>query len=309
MTPDLCYLHPALDRVSERRTDAAWIASRLADPATRMVPVRGSRVLVAGPPAAPHLAYASATDDWWQGAAEPPQLLGLVDGVAHFVADLQHIGDPRSDPRITSRGRLMDLREMGWLLPRGDGALAAQARALWWFHRQARFCGACGRPTLPVEAGTSRRCSDEKCGVQVFPRLDPAVIVLVTHGERALLGRQKVWPKGMHSVLAGFVEPGESLESCIRREVREEAGVTLADIRYQASQPWPFPQSLMLAYRADAATTDIARNDAELEDADWYERAFLQSIRHRRPGEGDFFLPAGHSVARWLIDCWLDEAG
>ena len=307
MLPDLWYIHQGLDRATDRRTDADWLAERLADPASRVVPIWHDKVLITGPRPTPQPVFATATESWWRQDGAAPILLGMVDGIAHFAADVGHIADPKTDATAAGLGHFVDLRRMGWLLPAGAAALLAQARAMIWFHQRSRYCGVCGAPTVAVEAGTSRRCSNAACAVQVFPRLDPAVIVLVTHGDRILLGRQRVWPHGMHSVLAGFVEPGESLESCIHREVREEAGVELDAIRYQASQPWPFPQSLMLGYRATARTTRIECGDDELEHAGWYDRPFLQAIRDLPPGDGDFWLPTPHSIARWLIDRWLDD--
>ena len=309
MTDGIWYLHPTLDRCTEGRTDTAWQAERLADPATRIIPVWGDRTLITGPKPAPRAVMASAAEDWWTTHTGAPILLGAADGVVHFAVDMGEPQDADLSGVRVDAPKLVDLRNMGWLLPADEAALLAQARALVWFHRRNRFCGVCGQPTQPVDGGTSRRCSDPACGVTVFPRVDPAVIVLVTDGDRALLGRQPVWPAGMHSVLAGFAEPGESLESCVRREVAEEAGVTVGTVTYAGSQPWPFPQSLMLGYRATARTTAITRHDQELEDAGWYTRAFLRSIRHNARGEGAFSLPPPHSIARWLINRWLDEDG
>jgi NAD+ diphosphatase len=164
----------------------------------------------------------------------------------------------------------------------------------------------CGGPTEPRDAGHARACRDPDCAVTVFPRNDPAVIVLVADGDRCLLGRSGRFPEGMHSVLAGFVEAGESMEATVRREIREEAGIEVTDIRYHSSQPWPFPQSLMVGFFARAATRTIDIDGDELVSADWYDRGYLLSLdRDARPGEAPFTLPPRHSIARRLIEDWL----
>ena len=308
MQQPVSYVHPALDRLTERRRDPDWLAACLASPETRLVPVWKGRNLITGPRGAPEAVFPSVAAEPWRGLVRDPLLLGAVDGTVFIGADVSAMADPKADSVVAAAGVFVDLRNMGWMLPAGPGALLAQARALTWWHSRNRFCGVCGSPTEPVEAGTSRRCTDEACAVQVFPRLDPAVIVLIYHGDRILLGRQPGWPPGMHSVLAGFVEPGESLESCVAREIKEESGVELADIRYAASQPWPFPQSLMLAFTARAVTTEVTPDPEELEHVDWYDRAYLESVRHARIGHDPFAMPGGHSVARRLIDWWLDGA-
>jgi len=159
----------------------------------------------------------------------------------------------------------------------------------------------CGNPTRAEEAGHVRRCTNADCDATHFPRTDPAVIMLVHDGERCLLGRQKAWPQGMHSTLAGFVEPGESLEEAVAREVYEETKVTLDEITYHSSQPWPFPASLMLGFHARARTTAIEVDHSELEDARWYEKSWL--LGHK--DNDDFRLPRRDSIARRLLEDWL----
>jgi NAD+ diphosphatase len=185
--------------------------------------------------------------------------------------------------------------------PRGEGSLLAYARGLIYWHGRHRFCGVCGSPTLAFEGGHVRRCTNPACGSSHFPRTDPAVIMLVTDGDRALVGRQAVWPKGMHSTLAGFVEPGESLEAAVAREVFEEAGIEVDQVRYHSSQPWPFPCSIMLGFYARARTTEIKLDQLELEDARWVERDWL--LAHQ--DDEDFRLPRLDSIARRLIEDWL----
>jgi NAD+ diphosphatase len=163
------------------------------------------------------------------------------------------------------------------------------------------FCGACGTAARPEAGGNTRICMNADCGRVIFPRVDPAIIVLVADGERCLLGRQASWPKDRYSTIAGFAEPGESLEDAVRREVYEETNVRVGEVRYHSSQPWPFPSSLMIGFIAEAVSSDIKLNDAELEDAQWFTREQLRS--------GSPKLPFRISIARRLVDHWIDSAG
>jgi len=189
------------------------------------------------------------------------------------------------------------------MMGRHQGALLAYARGMLTWHRRHRFCGSCGGATDSAEAGFLRVCRNPECQHHHFPRTDPAVIMLVVDGERCLLGRQARWPAGMYSTLAGFVEPGETLEEAVAREVKEESGVSVRRVRYHSSQPWPFPTSLMLGFYAEAASHDIAVNGDELEDARWFERGWLRE----NDGKNGFFLPRRDSIARRLVNDWLAE--
>jgi NAD+ diphosphatase len=171
--------------------------------------------------------------------------------------------------------------------------------ALW--HASQTFCGSCGSPARPAAAGNSRVCVNEACLRQIFPRVDPAIIVLVSDGERCLLGRQSNWPEGRYSTIAGFVEPGESLEDAVRREVYEETNIRVGTVNYHSSQPWPFPSSLMLGFVAEARSADIVLNDGELDDARWFSRSELRS--------GDLKLPFRISIARRLVEHWMNLDG
>ena len=183
-----------------------------------------------------------------------------------------------------------------------DSGLFAYAKALLLWQSRARHCGACGSPTRLIRAGHCARCSNPECKLDQFPRTDAAVIVIVTDGTRCLLGRQASWPPGRYSTLAGFVEPGESMEDAVRREVREESGVRVAACHYQSSQPWPFPGALMVGFRATASDASITLGD-ELEDARWFEAAELVDAVRR----GEMALPPSISVSRRLIEDWLEE--
>ncbi len=205
---------------------------------------------------------------------------------------------------------LRELRPLAPLLPPDSASLLAYARALALWKARHRFCGVCGAPNLPTRAGHVMRCTAEGCATEFFPRLDPAIIVLVTDatGERALLGRQASWAKGRYSTIAGFVEPGESLEDAVIREVEEETGVLTGDVEYVASQPWPFPSSLMLGFRAVARTHDITLRDGELEDARWFTRAELTSGQASAATCGRD-LRAAHRCAGWTRRAGRSVAG
>jgi NAD+ diphosphatase len=221
--------------------------------------------------------------------------LGVIDDRAHFALDLSPIEAPAemlrspvlgaagiAAPGIEITGlRFADLRQLAGRLAHHEGALLAFARAMMFWHSRHRFCGLCGAPTRSEEAGHMRRCSDESCKAMHFPRTDPAVIMLVTQGERALLGRNKNFIPGMYSTLAGFVEPGESLEDAVAREVREETGIEVGAVIYHSSQPWPFPANIMLGFQAEAVSSEIAVDYGELEDAVACRRRVVSSAAPR----------------------------
>jgi NAD+ diphosphatase len=292
------YTATALDRAGHRRREPDWIAEQLAHPETRFVAVwRGQNLVATGAesPAAVLLPPAAVALEG------EPVLLGLHEQRAYFALDLSHREQPLEPLRIEGAAEFTDLRRVGPLLARDEGALLAYARGILYWHGRHRFCAVCGSPTRSEEAGHVRRCTNPDCNAPHFPRTDPAVIMLVTDGERALLGRQKVWPKGQHSTLAGFVEPGESLEQAVAREVHEETGIIVADVTYHSSQPWPFPASIMLGFTARAVTTEIKLAVDELEGARWFERSFM--LDH--PDDDEFRLPRRDSIARRLIEDWL----
>ena len=280
-----------VDRSGERRKDSDWLAEAASSAEAIFVPVWGRRCLVGGDP--PHALLLS------RGQAGPFVdedkliFLGLFRNQPAFAVAI----DGDHEQPFTELGQFEGLRFLGTKLPLDEANLVAHARALVLWHASQLYCGICGSASAPSAGGNSRRCLNEDCGREIFPRTDPAVIVLVTDGERCLLGRQSNWPEGRYSTIAGFVEPGESLEDAVRREVYEEANLRLSAVHYHSSQPWPFPSSLMLGFIADAATTEIRLNDGELEDARWFTREELKS---------DFpKLPFKISIARRLVDHWI----
>ena len=297
------YAGAALDRLSQSRHDARWIAERLADPATRIVPVwRTHNLVIAGSePCAAWLPVERARHLLTE--VREIAFLGFYEQVAHFAIEVSYLEDPAPVASLAEAAAFTDLRAVGPLLSRDQGALLAYARGMMHWHGRNRFCGVCGSPTESGEAGHVRRCTNAGCGASHFPRTDPAVIMLVHDGgDRAVLGRQTQWPPGMHSVLAGFVEPGESLEDAVRREVAEEVGIAVTDVRYHSSQPWPFPASIMLGFTARAVDTDLTLSTDELETARWYTRAEMLAS----PEDETFRLPRRDSIARRLVEDWLE---
>jgi NAD+ diphosphatase len=293
------YAATGLDRAGFRRKDPTWLAERLADPQSRFVPVwRTQNLVLTIEGATPKAAFLARHEITELGETA---LLGLVADSAYFAIDLSHVEAPLSALRLEMPAEFTDLRRVGPLLARDEGSLLAYARGLAYWHTRHRFCGVCGAPTLSEEAGHVRRCTNTACAAPHFPRTDPAVIMLVHDGDRCLLGRQRIWPAGMHSTLAGFVEPGESLEEAVAREVFEETGVVVDQVAYHSSQPWPFPSSIMLGFHARALSTEIRVDESELQDARWYDRDFLRSHQD----DDSFRMPRRDSIARRLVEDWL----
>jgi NAD+ diphosphatase len=290
-----------IDRAAHLRTDEAWIAARLVDPASRFIPVWRSRSLITEgePRMAVRLVPLQVEAALGNGAAVA--FLGVAGETAHFAIDLSHLdeGEARA---LAGGAELADLWAIGAAVERRDAAVLAHARALTTWHARHRFCGTCGGPTEPRAAGHIRACSDPACGALHFPRTDPAVIMLVEHEGRCLLGRQANWPELTYSTLAGFVEPGESLEEAVAREVHEEAGVRVRDVTYHSSQPWPFPSSIMLGFHAVAESDALRLDPAELADARWFTRE-----QARNPEAHGFKLPRRLSIARQLVEDWLER--
>jgi NAD+ diphosphatase len=275
----------ALHRASVERRRPDWLAERRADPRARAVQMSERGIWLAGT----RLLLAAPSDE--------AVFLGVAGDTPFFADDVSG-----AEP---GEGRPAGLREAATDLSADEAALAAYAGSLLAWHRRHRFCANCGAPSEPRDAGHERYCP--VCDAHHFPRTDPVVIVRVTdHRDRLLLGRQGRWPEGRFSLLAGFVEPGETLEEAVRREVAEESGVELGEVSYIASQPWPFPSSLMLGFSALALGGGVepAPGDDELAEVRWFER---QEVERAARGEGELALSPPYSIARRLIDAWLEQ--
>jgi NAD+ diphosphatase len=292
----LLYSSAALDRAGHRRTDAAWIAQARASEAALFVPYCRGRMLIGLAPS-PHAILTARPRD----AAMAASFLGLIAGQPVFAVDVSAEADPIGALEGAS-GEFLDLRGLTATLPAGQAGLLATAKGLLYWQSRTLFCSLCGAGCVAARAGHTMLCT--QCGTEHFPRTDPAVIMLVTRGERVLLGQSHKFPveRNFFSTLAGFVEPGESLEDAVRRETLEEVGVAVGAVRYIGSQPWPFPASLMLGYRADALSEAITLDTEEMRAAAWFTRDDL--LNRRQAG---FNLPPKDSIARRLIEDWMTE--
>lgn len=287
---------PYLERAAHLRKDAAFVEAALRDPGSVLVPLWRSRSLLRHGEIDCRAALVTVRHELRRSVPDAELvMLGRFHGRVCFAAELT----TEEPPRVPEGSAFDDLRLAGGLLPQDEAGLLAYARAMVLWRARHRHCGSCGASTRPASAGHVMRCGNPACGAEHFPRLDPAIIVLVTDGARALLGRQASWPAGRYSTIAGFVEPGESLEDAVAREVLEETGVTVTDPAYHSSQPWPFPSSLMLGFTATASADSVPRADEELEDARWFTREDLAS---GNPG-----LPPPQSVSYRLIEDWYDS--
>jgi NAD+ diphosphatase len=303
--PRIPYTGCRLDRAARRRGDPAWVAARLLDRATRFLALWNDRNLVTDtrPPAPVYLQGERAS--LALELADEVVLLGLDGGAAVFAVDLTPLEEDEALQAVGDAGSFLDLRRVGPSLGQAEGALLAYARGLIHWHARHRYCPRCGQPTEATEAGFARVCTGRTCGATQFPRTDPAVIMLVHDGgEHCVLGRHARFPPGMHSTLAGFVEPGECLEEAVAREVAEEVGlqVPVENVRYFASQPWPFPGSLMLGFHAACAAAPLDVDETELAGARWFHRDELLNA----PEDDRLSLPRRDSIARRLIATWLD---
>ena len=296
-----CFGGNPLDRASERRGDGKWITTLLGDPDTRILALRDLKPFTRGT-GAPELDWQPVAP--WRDQIDAGAMLiflGLGDGRAHFAIDAT---GSSVAPDIDTE--LVDVRALAPAIATGEAAILAEARCLLDWHARHRFCAQCGSPTRVVSAGWVRRCPD--CRASHFPRTDPVVIMLAIHGDRGLLGRNRRRAGARFSCLAGFVEPGETLEAAVRREVREESGIRCGRVRYLAGQPWPFPSSLMIGFLAEALTEEITVDPEELAEARWFSRDEIREMVARAAAGSDdpahASLPAPIAIAHHICRRW-----
>jgi NAD+ diphosphatase len=297
-----CFGGNPLDRVSERRRDAAWVQSLLDDPAALLLPLVDLRPMTTGG-AKPVLDW-QPVSDWREAIGRDATLvfLGVDDTRRPFFAiDASQGGDEKRES--------FDARTLAPLLPNSEAAILAEARSLIDWHARHGYCAQCGSPTRVTAAGWVRRCPE--CKASHYPRSDPVAIMLVVRGERALLGRNRRRPGNRFSCLAGFMEPGETLEEAVRREVHEESGITVGRVRYLACQPWPFPSSLMMGFLCEGLTEKITVDPEEIAEARWFAREEIRGMVERAATGPDdptqLSLPGPVAIAHHICRRWSNR--
>lgn len=300
-----------LDRAANMRREPAEIERLVALPDSRFLPLWNLRALVTAG-GEPRLAWQPLSDlEAFAGRDPDSVFLGLENGGARFAVGVLGEDDPAAEGAMTGRGSFEEARPLASNLPAGEAAMLAQARALVDWHDRHKFCAVCGAQTKMGEAGYMRACQNEACKAQHFPRTDPVVIMLVTLGERCLLGRNKRFPtRKRYSTLAGFVEPGESMEEAVRREVFEEVGIVVGSVSYHSSQPWPFPSSLMIGCIGEAESEEINVDPDELQDALWITREDVRTCFESENYislDGSLEIPPPDAIAHHLIKSWVER--
>ncbi len=293
-----------LDRASDRRSDADWVAGQLnAADSLGVVMWNGKPLVEDAKGGGVQIAYVAArmVKDMTAGP-ERLLFLGLWQGTAVFAVDLDGVADPADGP-LQGLGRFEDLRMIALRLPGTEAGILATAKSMFEWRRRHRHCAACGQPSEVAEAGWKRICPS--CKAEHFPRTDPVVIMLAVKGEKCLVGRQAAWPKGMYSALAGFLEPGESIEEACARELWEEARLKTRSVRYHSTQPWPYPSSLMIGLIAEVENDDAVADQVELDEVRWMTREETRAmIRGELP---DVKSPGSMAIAAQLIRAWAEE--
>jgi NAD+ diphosphatase len=310
------YVGLQLDRAGELRKDPTWLEDQWNRSDCRILLLKNDHNLmswqVAQEKSPVSINHTRDEVEGLLGQVSTRVFLGLDNGVPLFALDVSDCDEDVMQP-ILADNEFFDLRQAGWLLNSQEAALLAYARGLLYWHRHSGFCGTCGSPTESQQGGHMQLCSSKDCARMTFPRTDPAVIMLVEHWPDSgpplcLLGRNARFADRMMSTLAGFVDPLESLEESVTREVFEECGIKVDQVSYQASQPWPFPASIMLGFRARAITTDIRVDQVEIEEAYWFSADELRGFGEwGDEGEG-YCLPRKDSIARFLVESWITDS-
>jgi NAD+ diphosphatase len=294
-----------LNRVSEKRTDRSWIESKRRDPSSLVLPMWRLEPFLLGaeksdPPIELGLLRPEIADSI-AGAETPCILLGLDGDRAIFALDVSKAGDRAKVGPLAGLGYFRDARTAAQMVSIKDAAIMGQAKAMIDWHQRHGFCPRCGAPTTMMDAGYRRLCGN--CKAEHFPRVDPVVIMLATEGEACLVGRGKQFPPGMFSALAGFIEPGETIEEAVRRELMEEAWLKVGEVTYYATQPWPFPSSLMIGCFAKAQSRDAKPDENELAEVRWLERRVARALIEGKQIEG-IRVPPPIAIAHHLIRTW-----
>ena len=298
-----------LNRASDRRKDAAWIAEQLASPDSLGLALwNGKPFVEKATDGGTQIAYlpAKMVEELAGGGRERLLFMGLWKETAIFAVDLEGAADPADGP-LQGLGRFEEMRGLAMRLPATETAILGTAKGMFEWRRKHGYCSVCGQASEPAEGGWKRQCPS--CKAEHFPRTDPVVIMLAVHSgpegvDRCMLGRQEMWPKGMFSALAGFLEPGETIEEACARELEEEAGLKTLSVAYHSTQPWPFPNSLMIGLIAQVENDDAAPDQTELSEVKWFTKAEARDLLAGKvEGLG---APGGMAIAHQLIKAWAE---
>jgi len=283
--------------------DEAWLAEKLAAEDSLALAIWNGKPLIEAGPDGPRVAYlpAAMAEDL-AGGRERLLFLGLWKGAAIFAVDIEGAADPAVGP-LQGFGDFQDLRAVSLKLARTDAAIAATAKQMFEWRRRHRHCASCGQPSEVADGGWKRVCPS--CEIEHFPRTDPVVIMLAVHKDRCMLGRQAAWPAGMFSCLAGFLEPGETIEEACARELMEEAALEATHVRYHSTQPWPWPSSLMIGLIAEVAHDQAAPDQTELSEVRWFTKQEARDlVAGKLPGVS---APGGMAIGQALVRAWSEE--
>jgi|YelNatPaOPRAMG01_1025707.scaffolds.fasta_scaffold00028_82 NAD+ diphosphatase len=293
------YTSSGFNRLSEKRIDAKWVKEKIFSNNSKIVLVKDLKLLVENSSRYKPV-FLSMKD--FKDSPEISTLifLGEREGSTYFCVDAKVI---KGSDSYLNFGEFLDLRAIANFMEKNDAAILAYARAMIYWHNNNKYCGICGSNTIIKDAGHKIICSNPHCSAEHFPRIDPAIIVIVSKDDKCLLAHQAKWPQGRYSTLAGYVEPGESLEQAVQREVFEETGIHVDNVSYHSSQPWPFPSAIMLGFKARAIDKNIFVDKKELEDAQWFSRNDIISKLKNK----SLILSPKDSISFRLIQSWFDE--
>ncbi|MBB43897.1 MAG: NAD(+) diphosphatase [Rhodospirillaceae bacterium] len=289
------------ERTTEKRADAKWFKRTFMSPGAVFLPIWRKHNFIDQKTASPKAAYLTRQElPEFQYQEENIVFLGFRNQVPYFSIDLSYLENPEDNHLLAKKGKFLDIRKVGLQLPRNDGGALAYARALVHWHQTNQYCGRCGSKTETQSSGHVRKCKNSSCSAEHFPRTDSAVIMVVSRGEKICLARKPGWSPEQYSILAGFLEPGETPENAVVREVKEEVGLKVDNVRYHSSQPWPFPTNLMLGYFSEAQSDKITIDNCEIEHARWFSREELtpEALLYQKK-------PQSVSIARRMIADWV----